>query len=210
MKQEITHGNYIHPTAIVGRYVELGQNNYIGPYCIIRDNTFIGDGNRFESHCVINSLPEHKKFWINGTSFGTIIGNNNIIREFTTINAGTEQDTEIGDNNIILRGGHVGHDVTIENNVTISCNVLLGGFAKVMSGVNCGLGSIVHQYSVLGHYSMLGMGTIVTKSSKIEPGKIYVGSPAVFLKENIIGMQRSNISQEQILKFQQEYESLLK
>jgi UDP-N-acetylglucosamine acyltransferase len=120
-----------------------------------------------------------------------------------------ENDTCIGNNNIILRGGHVGHDVIIENDCTISCNVLLGGFSKVMSGVNCGLGVIIHQYSVLGQYSMLGMGTIVTKSSKIEPGNIYVGSPAKLLKRNDVGLSRANITPTQYGEFVHQYHELI-
>lgn len=206
---EPIYGNYIHPTAIIGDYVEIGKYNYIGPYCIIRDNTIIGDGNRFESHCVVNSIPEHKSYFISGTSFGTVIGNNNTIREFTTINAGTEQDTVIGNDNIMLRGSHCGHDVIIENNVTISCNVLLGGHSHVMEGANMALGSICHQYSVIGSYAMVGMGGIVTKSTKIEPGGIYVGNPVKFLKENQIGLERAGVTDVKLQDYYKKYKILL-
>jgi acyl-[acyl carrier protein]--UDP-N-acetylglucosamine O-acyltransferase len=65
-----------------------------------------------------------------------------------------------------------------------------------MEGVNMGLGSICHQFKIIGAYSMIGMGTIVTKNSKIEPGNIYIGSPSRFLKENTIGLERNNINKE--------------
>jgi len=209
MKQEITQNNYIHPTAIIGDYVQIGKDNYIGPYCVIYNNTIIGDGNRFEAHSVIGSIPEHKDYFISGTSYGVHIGNNNTIREFTTINSGTVQDTIIGNNNIILRGSHVGHDVIIENNVTISCNVLLGGHSYVMEGANMALGSICHQYSVIGAYAMIGMGGIVTKSTKVEPGLIYVGNPIKFLKENKIGLERAGIDDEKLGEYYKKYKTLL-
>lgn len=199
--------NWIHPTAIIGKGVKLGKNNTIGPYCII-DNAVIGDNNTFQSNVIIGSPPEHKDFFEGLDGSGVLIGNNNVFREFITVNTGIQYNTHIGNDNILLRGSHVGHDVIIGDNCTISCNVLLGGFTQLLDGVNCGLGSITHQYSILGHYSMLGMGTIVTKQSKIEPGNIYVGSPAKYLKKNMVGLERANVSEELLKDFTNIYNKL--
>jgi UDP-N-acetylglucosamine acyltransferase len=84
----------------------------------------------------------------------------------------------------MLRGSHLGHDVMVENNVTISCNVLVGGHSIIGSGANLGLGAILHQFSKIGCYSMIGMGTIVTKKSNIQCFGTYVGNPAKYIKEN--------------------------
>lgn len=204
----ICSSNYIHPTSIIDDGVFIGTNNYIGPYCIIRSNVIIGNNNRIESHSIIGSLPENKESFIVGTSWGVIIGDNNTIREFTTINAGVNINTRIGDNNIILRGSHIGHDCIIGDKNTISCNTILGGHTTLGDGINCGLGTITHQYSKLGSYSMTGMGTIVTKSSEIKPGEIHVGNPAKYLKQNIIGLERNNISQEKLERLLKQYERL--
>ena len=202
--------NFIHPTAIVDDDVNMGLNNYIGPFCIIRNNVMIGSNNRFESHCCIGSLPEHKDYFNTGTSFGVRIGDENTFREFITINAGTIQNTLIGNNNILLRGSHFSHDSIMRDNCTLSCNVLIGGHSIILDGANMALGSICHQYSIIGHYSLVGMGGIVTKQNKIEPGNIYIGNPAKLLKYNIIGLKRNDISKEQLQLFQKEYKSLLK
>jgi len=187
--------NLIHPTAIIGENVTLGENNYIGPYCYITGDTIIGDNNRFEAYCSIGTPPEHRDYFTN-SAFNVIIGNNNIVREFVTINAGTIRNTILKNNTIILRNSYIGHDSIIENKVNLSCNVLIGGHSYIMEGVNMGLGSICHQFKIIGAYSMIGMGTIVTKNSKIEPGNIYIGSPSRFLKENTIGLERNNINKE--------------
>lgn len=200
--------NFIHPTAIIEEGACIGHNNYIGPYCVIYKNTTIGNYNRFESHCVVGSLPEHKLYFTEGCGFGVKIGDNNVIREFTTINIGTVRDTVIGNNNIMLRGSHCGHDCVIENNVTISCNVLLGGHSYVMKGANMALGSICHQYSIIGAYAMVGMNSTVTKSTPILPGKIYVGSPSIYLKDNEIGIKRADISDYQLHKFSLKWQEL--
>ena len=189
--------NYIHPTSIIGPNVVLGNNNYVGPFCYIIGDTIIGDNNRFEAYCSIGTPAEHRDYFIL-TENKTIIGNNNIFREFITVNAGTKDITILNNNITMLRGSHVGHDCILEDKVNLSCNVLIGGHSYLMEGCNFGLGAVCHQFSIIGAYSMVGMGTFITKNTQITPGKIYVGSPAKYLKENLIGLKRNNITIDQL------------
>jgi UDP-N-acetylglucosamine acyltransferase len=191
--------NYIHATAIIDDGVELGENNYIGPYCYITGNCKIGNNNRFEAYCSIGTPPEHRDYF-SQSGIKVIIGNNCVIREFTTINCGISQNTVLGDSIIMLRNSHIGHDSIIEDKVNLSCNVIIGGHSYIMQGANMGLGAICHQFSIIGAYSMIGMGGIVTKSSEILPGEIYVGNPVKFLKENKIALSRNNITSQQLFE----------
>jgi len=175
--------NNIHPTAIIGKDVVLGKGNKIGAYCVITGKTEIGNNNTFESFCVIGSEPEHKAYF-GKPNKGVCIGDDNIIREYVTINAGCERTTQLTNNCIMLRGSHLGHDAIVESNVTISCNVLVGGHSVIGQFSNLGLGAILHQFSKIGCYSMIGMGTIVTKKSNIQCFGTYVGNPAKYIKEN--------------------------
>lgn len=189
--------NHIHETAILGPNVKLGSNNYIGPYCYITGNTIIGDNNRFEAYCSIGTAAEHRDFFT--FEYGkTIIGDNNVFREFTTVNAGSISSTILKNNITMLRNSHVGHDCFLDNKVTLSCNVLLGGHSHIMEGSNFGLGSICHQYSIIGAYTMIGMGCVITKSSDIVPGNVFIGSPAKMLRQNTIGLQRNNIDDNKL------------
>ena len=79
--------NFIHPTAIIGDNVQLGQNNYIGAFCLITGNTIIGNDNRFEAFCSIGTEPEHKDYF-DEPNQGVVIGNYNRIKEFVTISSG--------------------------------------------------------------------------------------------------------------------------
>lgn len=200
--------NQIHETAIIGPNVKMGKNNYIGPYCYITGNTTIGDNNRLEAYCSIGTAAEHKEYF-SKTDGETIIGNNNTFREFITINAGSISVTIVKNNVTMLRNSHIGHDCYVEDSVTLSCNVLLGGHSYIMEGSNFGLGSICHQYSIIGAYSMIGMGCIVTKKTPIEPGKVYVGSPARFLKENRVGLDRNSIDDDKLLSILGRYDRLV-
>ena len=195
----ILERNNIHPTAVIEDGVLIGEGNYIGPFCIIKVGTVIGDNNRFESHVIIGSNAEHRDYLHNtNNKFGVIIGNNNVFREFVTINSGTNRETQIGNNVTMLRCSHLGHDVIVEDKVTLSCNVLIGGESYIMEGVNCGLGAVIHQYSVLGAYSMIGMNSTVTKKTHVQPGETWVGSPAQFIKMNNVGLERNGIDEERL------------
>jgi UDP-N-acetylglucosamine acyltransferase len=199
--------NFIHHTAIIESTVKVGTGNYIGPYCHITGNTVIGDNNRFESYCSIGAPAEHKDYFYdkNGKLY---IGNNNVIREFVTIHSGTTRPTQIEDNIIILNHSHIAHDVYIEKNVTISAGVTFAGHCYVMEGANVALGSLIHQFQVIGAYSMTGMGCVVTKTTPIEPAGIYIGAPARFLKKNKVGLERNNITDHDINALMDKYNEL--
>jgi UDP-N-acetylglucosamine acyltransferase len=188
--------NYIHPTAIIGENVKLGKNNIIGAFVVIQGDTIIGNDNVFEPFCSIGNSPEHKEFFKHKNK-KTIIGNKNTFREYVTINSGINKPTTLQDNIIMLRGSHVGHDSYISNNCIISCNVLIGGHSFLGIAVNMGLGSICHQYSKIGSYSMIGMGTIITKKTNVNCFGTYVGNPAKYIKEN--DYKKSQFSYEQVL-----------
>ena len=174
--------NYIHKTAVINwKRLTIGKNNVIGPYV------------------VIGTDAQHT----NGKSLGNIkIGNNNIFREFSTVHLPTKikKITYIGNNCHFMTLSHIAHDCHIENNVVFSNNVTLGGNTRVMQDSQLGFNVIVHQNQIIGAYSMLGMGTIVTKKFKVLPGHIYVGNPIKKIKKNIIGLKRKNITSKIIKK----------
>ena len=174
--------NKIDSSSIVSPSAVLGEGNYIGPNCYIGPNVVIGDNNRIEGFSSIGSPPESKGFF---HDFGAVrIGSKNVIREFTTINSSVEDCTIVGDNCLLLKGSHVGHDAVLEDGVILSCNALVGGFCYLMKYCNLGLGSAIHQRVVVGSFSMIGMGSVVTKKSNAEPGGVYVGVPCKKIKEN--------------------------
>ena len=189
--------NYTHPTSIIGPNVVLGNNNYIGPFCYIIGDTIIGNNNRFEAYCSIGTPPEHRDYFTSDNQKLTI-GNNNTFREYCSINTGTSNSTKLGNNITMLRNSHVGHDCYLEDKVNLSCNVVLGGHCYLMEGCNFGLNSSCHQFSIIGAYSMIGMGCVIWKKNKIEPGKTYIGNPAKIIGENSMGLERNNINNNQL------------
>lgn len=204
-----SNNNKIHKTVIFGSNVSIGYGNYIGPYCVIHDDVSIKDGNVFESHCSVGSPAEHKSQKYNRNAQPqkgkVIIGSYNNFREFITINKPTEKITHIGDNCYIMRGSHVSHDTIVHNNVVMSCNVILGGHTQVLTGAYMGLNSCTHPRIIIGHYSMIGMAAVVTKN--IPPVSKAYGVPAVVKGQNTVGIERNNIDQLSIKRFEKDYES---
>lgn len=199
--------NFIDQTAIIGDEVTMGTGNVVGPYTVIYSGVTLGNNNRFQGQCSIGSPAEHKKYF-SESPYGVLIGDGNTFREFVTVNDGTERPTVIGNNCIMLRGAHHSHDSVMEDDVTLSCNVLVGGHSHIMKGANIGLGAILHQYQVIGAYAMIGMGTILTKKSIVYPGCKYVGNPARHIGLNEIGLERAGVKPEDMLELNKRFAHL--
>lgn len=170
-------GNLIHETALINwNVVDIGRGNKIYPYATIG---FDAVHLREKSEGIVK------------------IGNDNVIREYCSINKPTvlSKLTEIGSNNYLMMYSYVAHDCVVEDNTTISNSVQIGGHCRIMKNANIGFGCMIHQFQVIGSFSMLGMGTIVTKKSEILPGNTYVGSPAKYLKKNVIALARNNVDE---------------
>ena len=157
--------NNIHPTAVIGPNVVLGENVYIGPYC------------------VIGYPAEHKKFW--GKWGRVVIGDNVVLTGHVTIDAGTEDSTEIASGVWMLKHSHVGHDAYIGANTVISCGAKIGGHCYISENCNIGLNAVIHQRQHISHGCMIGMGAVVTKKLITVPYRKYAGVPAVDIGVNI-------------------------
>ena len=170
--------NKIHPTAIIGPDVIFGDDNEVGPYTVIYGPTEIGRRNIIGPHVTIGTPGQDtRNARYDSSSCKIQIGNDNIIREYTGIQKPCYRDlTEIRDRVHLMQGVHIPHDAIIHDDVVVTPMVALGGLSILLPGVNLALGCLVHQYSVVGHYSIAGMGAAVMKN--IPPfGKYIPGKP---------------------------------
>ena len=185
-------GNFVHSTAVVDwKSLVIGKGNTIGPYVVI--------GNQAQ--------------WKNKKNFGKIIiGHRNVFNEYTNIHLPTslKKKTYIGNDNYVMNSTTIDHDCHIEDNIILSSNVTLGGNVYIMKYANLGIRSIVHQNQVIGSYSMLGMGSIVTKTKKILPGYIYFGKPVKKIKKNLLSLKKNKITLKKLMLENERYKQLLK
>jgi UDP-N-acetylglucosamine acyltransferase len=186
--------NRIHPTAIIGEGVELGDDNVIGPYSVVVGPCRIGNGNWIGPHVTIGTPAEdrggpHPVAWegeLEGS--GVVIGDRNKIREYVTVHQGTHRPSAIGDDCYLLVRSHVGHDVTLADNIVLACSVQLGGHTEVWSHANVGMSTVVHQNGRIGPGAMIGMGSAVRR--EVEAFTINVGNPARASGINVVGLGR--------------------
>ena len=201
----------IHPTALIASGAKIGPNVTIGPYSIIGENVKIAQGTSIASHVtiegwteigernqigagsIIGGIPQDLKF--NGEISKVFIGNDNIIREYVTINRGTlggGGKTCIGNNNVIMVSAHVGHDVIIGNHNIISNAVAIGGHVIIEDWVTVGALCGLHQFVKLGRMSMIGGVSRITKD--VCPYTLVVGNPAKLYGVNVERLSRLEYS----------------
>lgn len=159
-------GNFIHKTAIVYDWVELGTGNTIGAYCVIGGNGEIRGVNQEDFKGKVK------------------IGNNNVISELVTIQRPFDEGkfTVIGHDNIIMAHSHIGHDVFLGDNCEVCTGVILGGYATIENDVKIKLGVTVRNRITIGHDSIIGLGSAVVKD--VPHGQVFMGNPAKFYKLN--------------------------
>lgn len=196
----------IHPTAILGPNVRIGRNNIIGPHCIVAGDTIIGDNNRLEASVHIGFPPEHKQAWKDKKWKSVHIGNDNIFRSFVTIDSGFKRDTQIGDRCVFLNHSHVGHDCILGNDVTLAC-ATLAGHVTVFDGVTIGLNASVHQWQVLGAWSMIAGKSFVDKKSRVLPGTMFGGIPARYMKQNERAIKLFGVTDDQMSYAVKQYQA---
>lgn len=189
--------NNIHPTAIIGDDVQLGDDNVIGPYTVISGRTTIGDGNWIGASVAIGMPPEvygypHGPVWDESGDTGSIvIGDRNVIHEFVSIQLGWAEQTRVGSDCFLMTKSHVGHDCVVDDRVTLSCASLLGGHTRVWTAANVGMNSVIHQRMQIGPGAMVGMGSAVRRV--VPPFSITLGNPARTSGINTVGLERNGL-----------------
>jgi UDP-N-acetylglucosamine acyltransferase len=202
----------IHPTAVIHPGAELDSNVTVGPYAIIGPNVTIGQGCVIGSHVVIDghtTIGENCKVFT-GAVLGSQsqdlkyaggkcrlqIGNDNTIREYTTINASTSEDraTRIGSNNFLMAYSHVAHECDVKNGVVMANNATLAGHVTVEDKAILGGLSAVHQFVRIGTMAIVGGCSKVTQD--ILPYSMVDGHPAKWHGVNFIGLKRDGVPEE--------------
>jgi UDP-N-acetylglucosamine acyltransferase len=191
--------NHIHPSAVIGPSVSLGQGNVIGPHVVLAGKTTLGDNNWIGPGTCIGIAGDllgrpttaGPAFWImdDSQSYEVVtVGSRNTIKENVTIHAGSHRPTVIGNDCYLMPRSHLGHDCWIGDHVLLSPNAQIAGHVAIGSRSVIGMGALVHQFSSIGPVSMIGMGCCVRGS--VEPCRTAVGEPHRVSGINKVGLQR--------------------
>ena len=206
-KAKILKNLKVGPFCYVGPNVELGENVELISNVHLEGNTKIGNGTRIFPFASIGTQPQDLKY--NNEKNCTIIGENNIIREYVTINPGTEGGglkTVIGDNCLFMISSHVAHDCKIGNNVIIANNVPLGGHVTIEDHVVIGGNSAVQQFTRIGRLAMIGGMTGVLKD--VIPFGLSIGNRNYLQGLNLIGLRRKKYTNQIIMGLDKAYKEI--
>ena len=207
VKAKVSSSVEIGPYCVIGPNVEIGENVKIHSHVNICGNTLIGKGNKIYPFASIGNDPQDLKY--NGEETKLIIGDNNKIREYVTINPGTEGGgglTKIGNNCLFMISSHIAHDCYVGNNVIIANNVPLGGHAIIEDNVVIGGNSAVQQFTRVGKMAMIGGMTGVLHD--VIPYGLSTGNRNILNGLNLIGLRRAKFDNKDILGLSDAYKEI--
>ena len=196
----------IGPYCVIGPDVEIGEKTIIQSHVNITVNAKIGKGNKIYPFVSINH-PQDLKY--NGEPSNLIIGDNNKIREYVTINPGTAGGggkTVIGNNCLFMISSHIAHDCLVGNNVIIANNVPLGGHAIIEDNVIIGGNSAVQQFTRIGKMAMIGGMTGVMHD--VIPYGLSTGNRNSLIGLNLIGLRRAKFENKNIIGLSEAYKEI--
>ena len=215
----------IHSSSVIDSKAEISKKAKVGPFCYIgpnvkleddvelisnvhiEGNTSIGRGTKIFPFASIGTQPQDLKF--KGEKNSLIVGENNLIREYVTINPGTEgggSKTIIGNNCLFMISSHIAHDCKIGNNVIIANNVPLGGHVTIEDSVVIGGNSAVQQFTRIGRLAMIGGMTGVLKD--VIPFGLSIGNRNSLEGLNLIGLRRKKYDNQKIMGLSKAYKEI--
>ena len=208
-KAKISANVNIGPYSIIGPNVEIGEDTDIISHVSIAGHTKIGKKNKIYPFSSIGNNPQDLKY--NGEKSYLEIGDSNTIREYVSINPGTDGGgglTKIGNNCLFMVSSHVAHDCVIGDNVVAVNNVANGGHVQIDDNAIIGGNSAIHQYIRIGKFAMIG-GICAVIRDVIPYGLVH-GNRSVLQGINLIGLRRNNIPNQEIALLNKAYKEIFK
>jgi len=195
--------------AVIGAHVTLGAGTKVGPHAVIEGHTTLGERNRVFQFASVGAIPQDLKYA--GEETRLEIGDDNQIREFTTLHIGTQGGggvTRVGDKNLLMAYSHIAHDCTVGNGCILANSVALAGHVEVGDFVICGGLSAVHQYTRLGKHAFIAGGAMVAMD--VPPYCTAQGDRAELAGLNTVGLARHGYTDEQISRVKDAYKILFR
>jgi len=200
----------LHPSVEVGAYavigpkVRIGAGSKIGPHAVIDGDTVLGERNRVWQFASVGAEPQDLKYA--GEDTQLVVGDDNMIREFTTLHKGTVGGggvTKIGNKNLFMAYSHVAHDCQVANGCVFANSATLAGHVEVGDFVTVGGLSAVHQFTRIGKYAFIAGGSMVVMD--VPPYCTAQGDRAELVGLNTVGLTRRGFTDEQLRRVKEAY-----
>src|SRR5260221_2340994 len=204
---KLASGVEIGPYSIIGPEVAIGEATVVGAPVVIAPRTTLGRGNRVFQFASVGEIPQDRKY--DGRPTRTVIGDDNVIREYVTIHAGTAEDrgvTTIGNGNWLLAYSHIAHDCVVGNATTFSNNAQLAGHVVIEDHAVLGGFVGVHQFCRVGAHAFIAAGSIVLQD--VPPYVTAAGYPAKPHGTNNEGLRRRGFTPDDLTAIKRAYKTL--
>lgn len=211
----VAPGAQLHPTVEVGPYAVIGPKvriaagTRVGPHAVIDGDTTIGERNRIFQFASVGAQPQDLKYA--GEETRLVIGDENQIREFTTLHIGTAGGggvTRVGNKNLFMAYSHVAHDCQVGDGCVFANSATLAGHVEVRDHAILGGLSAVHQFTRIGPHAFIAGGAIVVMD--VPPFCTAQGDRAELAGLNTVGLTRHGYSEEQIGRIKDAYRILFR
>ena len=196
------------PYAVIGPDVEIGPGSTIGAHAVVEGPTRMGARNVIHPHAAVGRDPQDKKYRP-GEPSRLEIGDGNTIREFVSINRGTEQGggvTRMGNDCWLMACTHIAHDCVVGDGVVMANSAGVAGHARIGNHVTLASYSGAHQHCRVGDYSFIAIYAGVTRD--VPPYVLVGGQPPKPRGVNVIGLRRHGFSAEQRANIERAYRTL--
>jgi UDP-N-acetylglucosamine acyltransferase len=202
-KAELADGVVVGPYTLIGPHVRIGEGTVIGNNVVITGRTTIGRRNRIFTGAVLGSEPQDVKYA--GEVCYVEIGDDNVIREYATVNPGTGEGskTVVGNDTWLMMNVHVAHNCVIGNHVKLANVASLAGHVRVDDYAIIGGLTPVHQFVRIGRNVMIGGGLRVPQD--VVPYTLANGEPLQANGLNSVGLERCGFPPETVRVLKEAY-----
>jgi UDP-N-acetylglucosamine acyltransferase len=203
---QLAAGVQVGPYALIGPRVTLGEGCVIAGHAVVGSDAALGRRNIVHHHAVLGTDSQDRKF--RGETTGLVIGDDNVFREFVSVNraTGAGKATRIGNGCLLLAYTHVAHNCVVGNEVILSNSVQIGGECVVEDYAIVGGLVGIHQFCRVGAYAIVGGCSKVTQD--ILPFLTADGHPARPHGLNLTGLRRRKFAPEVISILKKVYQRI--
>lgn len=197
------------PFSVIGPKVRIGAGTRVGPHVVIEGRTTLGERNRVFQFASLGAAPQDLKYA--GEDTELVIGDENQIREFTTLHIGTAGGggvTRIGNRNLFMANSHVAHDCVIGSGcILVNSSALAGHVTVEDHAIFSGL-TAVHQFTRIGKHALVAGGAMVVMD--VPPYCMAQGDRAELVGLNLVGLERHGFTEAQIGRIKEAYKILFR
>lgn len=192
---QLEEGVEVGPFAVIGPHARLGKGTTVGSHAVVDGHTTVGAGCRIFPFASVGMVPQDLKY--RGEPTLLEVGDRTVVREFATVNIGTEGGggiTRVGSECLLMAYSHVAHDCLLGDRVILANAATLAGHVTVEDFAGIGGLTAVHQFVRIGEHAYVGGCSAIVMD--VPPYCTASGNRAKLFGLNLEGLKRRGFDKE--------------